>query len=81
MANNILGTLIGAAIDRKDGDSGLKGAVGGYLVEGAIKKVIPVALTFTVGWFVLKGARRGLQAVRNSVAGGSQPPVDGPAAG
>lgn len=33
MAGNVLGMLVGAAIDRRDGDSGVKGAIEGYLVQ------------------------------------------------
>lgn len=67
MAKNMLGMLIGAALDRQDGDSGIKGAVGGYVVEGALKTVVPLAVTFAVGWFVLRGARRGLQAASEAL--------------
>lgn len=67
MANNFLGMLIGAAIDRRDGDSGVKGALEGYLVEGAIKAAIPLAITFAIGWGVQKGLRKGLSALSTSL--------------
>ncbi len=67
MANNILGMLIGAAVDRRDGDSGIKGAVGGYMIEGALKAVIPLAITFGIGWAVQKGLRKGLGALSNTL--------------
>ena len=63
MANNILGMLVGAAIDREDGDSGVKGAFEGYLVEGLIKVVAPLAVTFAIGWGVQYALRNGLHAV------------------
>lgn len=69
MANNILGMLIGAAIDRRDGDSGIVGAAEGYLVEGALKVVLPLAVTFAIGWGVQYGVRRGLSAISNSLDG------------
>ena len=69
MANNILGMLIGAAIDRRDGDSGIVGAAEGYLVEGALKVVLPLAVTFAIGWGVRYGVRRGLSAISNSLDG------------
>lgn len=47
---NILGTAIGAAIDRKDGDSGVKGAVAGYAGEGLIKFTAKLAALAAVGW-------------------------------
>ena len=59
----MLGMLVGAAIDREDGDSGIKGAIGGYLAEGAIKVVTPLLVTFAIGWGVQYGARRALQAI------------------
>ncbi|MGE3745895.1 MAG: hypothetical protein AB7G25_09370 [Sphingomonadaceae bacterium] len=60
---NLLGMLVGAAIDRGDGDSGLKGAIIGSIVQSTARVAMPVALTFAVGWGVLHLARRGLQAV------------------
>jgi hypothetical protein len=36
---NVIGTVIGAAIDRKNGDSGVKGAFLGYLASGTLKKL------------------------------------------
>lgn len=63
MVDNLIGTLVGAAIDRQDGDSGVKGAIAGYVVEGAIKAVVPLAVTFAIGWGVQYLARRALHAV------------------
>ncbi len=63
MANNMLGMLIGAAIDRRSGDSGIKGAAEGYLIEGALKIAIPLAVTLAIGWGVHHGVRRGLSAI------------------
>ena len=36
---NLIGTAVGAAIDRRDGDSGVKGAILGYAASGALKTV------------------------------------------
>lgn len=63
MVDNVLGMLVGAAIDRSDGDSGIKGAIEGYLIEGAIKVIAPLAVTFAIGWGVQYLARRGLRAI------------------
>jgi hypothetical protein len=63
MVNNVLGMLVGAAIDREDGDSGVEGAVTGYLVEGAIKVVAPIVVTLVIGAAVQFFARRALRAV------------------
>ncbi len=57
---NLLGMLVGAAIDRGDGDSGLKGAIIGSIVQSTARVAMPVALTFAVGWGVIHLARRGL---------------------
>jgi hypothetical protein len=61
--NNVLGMLIGAAIDREDGDSGVEGAIGGYLAEGAIKLVAPLVVTFAIGWGVQFLARRAIGSI------------------
>lgn len=66
MANNVLGMFIGAAIDREDGDSGVKGALEGYVVEGLVKVVAPLAVTFAIGWGVQYLLRRGVGAIEGS---------------
>ncbi len=63
MVNNVLGILMGAAIDRKDGDSGVKGAITGYLAEGAIKVIAPLAVTFAIGFGIQYLVRRGVSAI------------------
>jgi len=60
---NLLGALIGAAIDRQDGDSGIKGAIVGTLTETAIRGVAPLVATYALGWAVQYGIRKGWQAV------------------
>jgi hypothetical protein len=60
---NLLGALIGAAIDRQDGDSGLKGAIVGTVAETVIRAAAPVVATWALGWAVQYGIRRGWQAV------------------
>ena len=61
--SNLLGALIGAAIDRQDGDSGIKGAIIGTVAEAAIKVLVPVIATYALGWAVQYGIRKGWQAV------------------
>jgi hypothetical protein len=63
MANNLLGLLVGAALDRKDGGSGIMGAIEGTVVEGAVKLVTPLVVTFAIGWAVQYGLRRGVHAI------------------
>jgi hypothetical protein len=60
---NLLGALIGAAIDRQDGDSGIKGAIVGTVAETAIRTLAPFVATYAVGWAVQYGLRKGWQAV------------------
>lgn len=60
---NLLGALIGAAIDRKDGDSGIKGAIVGTLAEGAIRVAAPIVATYALGWAVQYGVRKGWHAL------------------
>jgi hypothetical protein len=61
--SNLLGALIGAAIDRQDGDSGIKGAIIGTVAESAIRVVAPLAATFALGWLVQFGVRKGWHAI------------------
>jgi len=60
---NLLGALIGAAIDRGDGDSGIKGAIIGTLAEGAIRVAAPIVATYALGWAVQYGVRKAWHAV------------------
>lgn len=55
---NILGTAIGASIDRRDGDSGVKGALLGYFASGAIKTVAKLGILAAVGAGAVHMARR-----------------------
>lgn len=60
---NLLGALIGAAIDRQDGDSGIKGAIVGTVAESAIRLVMPIVATYALGWAVQYGLRKGWRAI------------------
>lgn len=59
---NLFGILLGSALDRRNGGSGTKGAIEGYLLEGAAKMVAPLVVTFAIGWGVQFIARRAVQA-------------------
>ena len=61
--SNLLGALIGAAIDRRDGDSGIKGAIMGSVVEGTVKVLAPIVATYALGWAVQYGIRKAWHAV------------------
>lgn len=60
---NLLGALIGAAIDRQDGDSGVKGMILGTVGETAIRALAPLVATYALGWAVQYGIRKGWQAL------------------
>jgi len=60
---NLFGALVGAAIDRQDGDSGIKGAIVGTVAEAAIKAIVPVLATYALGWAVQYGIRKSWQAM------------------
>lgn len=60
---NLLGALIGAAIDRGDGDSRIKGAIIGTVAETTIRALAPVVATWALGWAVQYGIRKGWQAI------------------
>jgi len=55
---NLVGTVIGAAIDRKDGDSGVKGAILGYAASGAAKTAGKLGLLAAIGYGVVNLVRR-----------------------
>jgi len=59
---NLLGALIGAAIDRGDGDSGIKGAIIGTVAESAIRVAAPLIATWALGWAVQYGVRKAWHA-------------------
>ena len=60
---NLFGALVGAAIDRQDGDSGIKGAIIGTVAESAIRIAVPLFATYALGWAVQYGVRKGWQAL------------------
>ncbi|MBN2974013.1 hypothetical protein [Sphingomonas sp. 3P27F8] len=60
---NLLGALIGAAIDRGDGDSGIKGAIIGTIAETAIRGIAPLVATYALGWGVQYAIRKGWHLV------------------
>jgi hypothetical protein len=46
---NLLGALIGAAIDRDEGGSGITGAIEGTIAEYAIRALAPIVATYALG--------------------------------
>lgn len=65
---NLIGALVGAAIDRQDGDSGFKGAIIGTVAESAIRVLVPVIATYAVGWAVLYGIQQATRAMSDGAA-------------
>jgi hypothetical protein len=50
--SNLIGAALGALIDRRDGDSGIKGAVAGSLTERVVTLAIPFIATAAIGWVI-----------------------------
>ncbi|MEH3101960.1 hypothetical protein [Sphingomonas adhaesiva] len=56
MGATTIGALIGGAVDAMSGDDGVAdGVLYGAITANVLKLVLPVALTYAVGWGVLKG--------------------------
>lgn len=60
---NLLGALIGAAIDRDEGGSGVMGAIEGTIAEATIRTLTPIVATYALGWAVQYGIRKGWHAL------------------
>jgi hypothetical protein len=60
---NLFGALVGAAIDREEGGSGIKGAIEGTIAEYAIRTLTPIVATYALGWAVQYGVRKGWRAL------------------
>lgn len=60
MSTTTTGALIGAAIDSISGDddSVAGGAIIGAVTANVLKVVLPLAVTYAVGWAVLRGAEQ-----------------------
>lgn len=58
MSATTIGALIGGAIDSWSGDddSSADGALIGAVTANVLKAVLPIAVTYAVGWAVLRGA-------------------------
>jgi hypothetical protein len=61
-----VGALVGGAIDAMSGDdSAADGALVGVVTANVLKVVVPVVITYAIGWAVL----RGLGAAKDAVFG------------
>ena len=57
MSATTIGALIGGGIDAMSGDDGAAdGAIIGAITANVLKVVLPLAVTYVVGWAVLRGA-------------------------
>ena len=58
MSATTIGALVGGAIDSWSGDddSSADGALIGAITANVLKAVLPIAVTYAVGWAVLRGA-------------------------
>lgn len=67
MSATTIGALVGGAIDSWSGDddSSADGALIGAVTANVLKAVLPLAITYAVGWAVL----RGLGELKDSVFG------------
>ncbi len=50
--SNLIGAALGALIDRRDGDSGIKGAIVGGLSQRLLAAAVPIIATIAIGWVV-----------------------------
>jgi Na+/serine symporter len=75
MPQNVMGMLLGAAIDRSDGDSGIKGAIIGSVIESALRVAAPLLVTFAIGWTVQFAARKTWKAVTGDASPGTPVPA------
>ena len=56
MGATTIGALVGGAIDSMSGDDGnADGAVIGAITANVLKVMVPIAVTYAVGWAVLRG--------------------------
>ena len=57
MSATTIGALVGGAIDSWSGDddSSADGALIGAVTANVLKAVLPLAITYVVGWAVLRG--------------------------
>lgn len=62
---HLIGTAVGAAIDRGDGDSGIKGAILGYAVSGALKIVAKPGGLVAIAAGALPPGAQGRQPARH----------------
>ncbi len=78
MIGRIIGALVGAEIDRRDGKGGLKGAAIGALAAGALRRMGPLGLVLG-GAYVGKKVYDRRKASKAQTANPVSPQSDTPA--
>lgn len=69
MSATTFGALVGGAIDSMSGDdSAADGAIWGAITANVLKVVVPIALTYAIGWAVVRGAEAAVDKVRGEFA-------------
>lgn len=58
MSATTIGALVGGVIDSMSGDDDASwdGALKGAIIANVLKVAVPMAITYAVGWAVLRGA-------------------------
>lgn len=59
--DNLIATAIGAAIDRQDGDSGIKGAIIGYVAASVVASVIRLSVVGLISYGAFSLVRKRLR--------------------
>lgn len=62
----VLGTIVGAAIDRRDGDSGIKGAIVGAAASRAASAIPKLLAAVAIGWGVQKAVKYARRPARKN---------------
>lgn len=55
---NLIATAIGAAIDRQDGDSGIRGAIIGYVAASVVTSAIRLSVLGLIGYGAFRLVRQ-----------------------
>jgi len=67
MIGKVLGALIGRELDRRDGDSGVKGAMMGAAAAGIVRRAGPLGMLVGGAWLAKRAFDRRKAARRSSV--------------
>lgn len=65
MIGKLVGAMVGAEIDRRSGDNGIKGAVLGAIAAGALRRFGPLGIAAGGAFVALSALDRARQARRD----------------